>query len=361
MAAFETFGRGIETAISGFAESASAALIPRLAPVIATALTILFIAKAWDAMISGRRGAVADGLLTVLRVAFVAWFGLNAGHFTAYAIGGITGLEAWLLESVPGAPANSWSAIDRLWEAASEGTAALWSLMGSFGVTKFGEELLLAVSVVLMSLLGVLLTASALGVILLAKVTLAVTLGFGPLFICTLMFRQTAQFFSAWLRTALAAVMTLVMAATVLLFFSGVFAGRVEEVVKLAEGGAGAETFGMWLQLGVTVAIVLTATTIVRMIPGIASGLTGGLTLGSAGLGEMLESTARPALNAAGGALAGSAWAGGGRSQLGAALLGSRVYRSGAAMPSAAAGAAFSAATRGIGGAASRIRRMTGG
>lgn len=171
MAAFAAFGSGIESQIAGIAESTSTSLISSIYPIIVIALTIYFIARAWSIML-GSRDSLGGLILTCVKIGFIAWIGLSSGRFIAYAIGGVSGLENLLLSALPNAPASSWAAIDGLWESTAKGVAALWELIGTFGVTRFGEEMLLAVSVITMTILGVLLTSAALGVILTAKVSL---------------------------------------------------------------------------------------------------------------------------------------------------------------------------------------------
>ena len=301
MAAFAAFGSGIESQIAGIAESTSTSLISSIYPIIVIALTIYFIARAWSIML-GSRDSLGGLILTCVKIGFIAWIGLSSGRFIAYAIGGVSGLENLLLSALPNAPASSWAAIDGLWESTAKGVAALWELIGTFGVTRFGEEMLLAVSVITMTILGVLLTSAALGVILTAKVSLVLILGFGPIFVCSLMFKATSGFFHSWLHAVLSTVMTLVLAGAVILLFTGVFSDRIDRISELASASGDSDTFGVWIQLGITLVVTLTASSIVRLTPSLAAGIVGGHSMQAAGLGQMVAGVMQPTVTPGGAA-----------------------------------------------------------
>lgn len=357
MAAFESFGTAVESQISAFAESVSGSLIGTLGPVIALCLAVWFTAKAWGILFRGASGSVADLVLSCARAGFVAYFALSAPHYAGLAIPAVTGVESWLTSALPKSPANAWAAIDLLWEAAAEGIAALWGLVGTYGVTEIGQELLLALSVVAMTVLGVLLTSAALGVILLAKIALSLTLGFGPLFLCALMFPQARGWFDPWLRSTLTWLFAIVMAGAVLLFFSDLFEARTSRIAEAA-ASSDPDTFGIWLELGITLVITLTASSIVRMIPSIAAGLAGGCSMQAAGLASMAAGPALVARGLAGGALLGWGTASGSDSaaKLGHRILGRRGLDASGAMAGGAAGAAAGLSAA----AARRVARAAG-
>lgn len=357
MAAFAAFGSGIESQIAGIAESTSTSLISSIYPIIVIALTIYFIARAWSIML-GSRDSLGGLILTCVKIGFIAWIGLSSGRFIAYAIGGVSGLENLLLSALPNATASSWAAIDGLWESTAKGVAALWELIGTFGVTRFGEEMLLAVSVITMTILGVLLTSAALGVILTAKVSLVLILGFGPIFVCSLMFKATSGFFHSWLHAVLSTVMTLVLAGAVILLFTGVFSDRIDRISELASASGDSDTFGVWIQLGITLVVTLTASSIVRLTPSLAAGIVGGHSMQAAGLGQMVAGVMQPTVTAVGGTMAGFAWgSGNSKSKAGRALLGHYGLREPGAFTMAAGGAAIGAAFRGGKAVSARLHR----
>ena len=363
MAAFESFGRAVESQIGGFAESVSGSLSGTIGPVVGTCLAIYFTAKAWRVMMGQSRGTVGELVLDTARCGFVAWFALEAGHYAALAIPAVSGLESMLTSALPNAPANAWAAIDLLWASAADGIASLWGLVGSFGVTQIGGEILLSVSVIAMTLLGVLLTSASLGVILLAKISLALTLGLGPLFLCALMFPAARGWFDPWLRSALTWTLAIVMAGAVLVFFSGLFTDRIARITAAASGAAGADVFGAWLELAVTLVITLTASSIMRMIPSIAAGLAGGCSMQAAGLASLMAGAAAPARAITGGLLTGYGAATGSKeiAKAGRQILGHRGMEAQGTLPAAAIGAAAGGAAMLSSAAMRRIHRATDG
>ncbi len=348
MAAFETFGSAAESQIASFASETSSALIASLGPPAAAALTIYFTARAWQLWFEGSRGSFGILILECVRAGFIAFFALSSGHFAAYAIQGAAALESFLLSAVPGHPASAWGAIDVFWETACEGIAALWNLIGTFGVTRIGEELLLAAAVAVMTALGVVLASASLGVILIAKIALTVTLAFGPVFIASLFFRQTAGFFSGWLHSLLTHTVTLAAAGAVILLFTGIFRDRISAIAALASAPADGDIFGVWLQLGVTLALSLTAGSVIRCIPSAAAAMTqGGGAAPAVSAGALVSGAVQPVSVFAGGALTGYGLASGrGTSETAKALLGGARLSSSEALFSAAGGAAFGSAAR---------------
>lgn len=363
MGAFENFGLAVESQISGFSESVSSQLIAGLGPIAAASITIYVTARAWAILMGRENGAVGGLILSAARCALVAFFALNAGNYTAYALSAAGGLESWLLQTLPGSPRSAWAAIDALWAACAGGIESLWGLLDAYGMTHLGEEILTALCVVAMTVLGVLLTSASLGVLLLAKIALALTLGFGPAFLCCLMFPATRGWFDPWLRSTLTYVFTVVMAGAVLLFFSGLFTERIARVAAAAAGSAGPDVFGVWLELGVTLVITLTASSIIRLIPSIAAGLAGGASMQAVGLGAMLAGAFGPARAAAGAAAAGFGAGAGSASvaALGRRVLGHRGLEQPGALPMAALGAAAGGAGRLSAAAARRLSRTLRG
>ena len=312
--AFETVGTAFEQSISGYAESVSGALIGNISPVIMTGISIYFLLKGYLYMTGRADGAVVDTMITVFKIAFIAMIGLNTGNFISYGVGFINGAEDLLLSSLPGSAdtASVWGAVDQLWRSVGDGLLSLWDVIMAldWGLTSFGSSLLYAL--LMLALIGVflaavaLMTMASLGVIIIAKLSLVLILGFGPLFVSLLMFPVTRSWFDGWLKACLTPVFTMVIMAAVLALLSTIFSDLMSSMLNkiTAIKDVKSQDFVKLAISIVTFLIVCVAiATLLKAVPSLAAGIVGGMALGAVGLGAMMSGVAGGAAKiAAGGA-----------------------------------------------------------
>lgn len=343
---FQDLGLLVEDQIGSFAADVSTKLIVEISPVIAAGVSLYFFLKAYSFMMGMGNDRVVDVFMTGVKVAVVSFFSLQAGNFVQYAIGSIQALEPLLLSSFPDAPSNSWAAVDGIWNSAQRAIDALQTI---YGDTSFrdgmGYLIIVIVALVIITIIGVFMTSAAVGVVLTTKVALVLVLGFGPLFISLLMFPWTRSWFDGWLKSCVTYVVTLVMMAMVVAFFTNLFDGAVNRVVAAQQQGAA--FVGLWVQIAIFGIIGLTAAYVIRMVPSFAAGLTGGVALQAVGMGMMANSAWRTGSGMAGSLAAGVGMATGssGLTKWGRAAMGPQGFNAPghAALGSAAmaAGAAY--------------------
>lgn len=307
---FESLGSNFETMIAGYAEDMSGALIGSLSPIISTCVILYFTLKGYLFMSGRAEGAITDTVITAFKIALISSIALNTGNFISDGIGFINGVEDLLLGVLPSSiPVSSiWGAVDQLWSNVADGVAALWQLMSEvdFGLSNFGKAFLygLMLFVVLATFIfaAAFLTLASLGVIIVAKLSLVIILGFGPLFLCTLMFPITRTWFDGWLKACLTPVFTMVVMAGVLSLLNTIFQSSVGSLVnKISAVNAGSLNVFAPLALAVVTFLImcLALATLIRAIPTLASGMVGGMGISAVGLGAMLS-------GASGGLLAGT-------------------------------------------------------
>ncbi len=291
MAAFETMGTTLENSIANYSQSISSALISSLSPVLLTACTLYFTLKGWMFLTGRAHGAVADTVISAFKISLVAMVGLNTGNFVSMGIGFIDGAESILLSALPGSASSAWDAIDNLWaQIAEAGT----SFIGAFNnISSFtegvGYTFLMALLMLLFLIAAAFLTLASLGVIIVSKITLVIVLGFGPLFICMLMFPLTRTWFDGWLKFCLTLVFTIVMMTALLSLVSEVFGDRLTQLNEHLSNGMSSGNAGELIVGTFTFCIVCVAlATLVKSVPGMASAVTGGVGLSAIGLGAML-------------------------------------------------------------------------
>ncbi|MBQ9275577.1 MAG: type IV secretion system protein [Succinivibrio sp.] len=289
---FADLGQGvIEQGISRFSTEISETLIGSLYPVINVGVVLYFIVQSYLIMAGRSQSALTDVIITCFKISFISYLGLNAGTFVSLVIGGLQGLETMLLSSLPGHPDNIWAMLDALWEKMYEGSLVFGAVVSNLGISDMGYVLLVGIVWIIYMLIGVLFTVAALGVLVINRVCLELVLGFGPLFLCSLMFPLTRQLFNGWFRTAVTFIFSMVLLGGVMIMAAGIFTEQAESFRAYAAQVGDDFTFGdLMLKVFGFLIISLAMATLIRAIPGIASGLIGSVGIQTHGLyGQALD------------------------------------------------------------------------
>lgn len=285
---YENVGNMIESSISSFSSDVSSSLISNLTPIIFTCVLIYFLLKGFMFLTGRAAGAIPDSVVSAFKICLIASFALNAGNFVHYGIGMINGLEDLLISSVSTDATNAWQTCDQVWSASAESGAKLisliseldlWDMIGGDGVAQTLMILLLAV---LFFIGAVILSILAFAIIMLNKIGLAIALGFGPFFLCTLMFPLTRTWFDGWLKVVLTMLFTIVIMVSMLQLAAHIFEQQVEQVDRaIAEKDEYLSIFDNVLAF---LLICLAFGYIFSKLPEIASGMIGGVAFSTPGL-----------------------------------------------------------------------------
>ena len=294
MGVFESFGSDFSATVSGFAESTSAALIDSLLLPLSIGLTIYFVCKGYLIMAGKIQDSVTDLCLTCGKIALIAVFALNAGNFVSYVLPAISGLESMLVSAVESAmgsadSTSAWGTIDSLWFRFMQAINSTWGLMGKVGMADIAEIVTILLTSLVLGFVSIFFTFSAVGVLLINEVCLTITLGFGPLFMCCLMFPILRSWFDGWIKASITYVFTIVIAAAVMMLFVSVFDAVLEEIEDLANRPDITENlFMLILPILKFVVLSITAATMIRLVPSVAAGMTGGVAMQAVGVGQMV-------------------------------------------------------------------------
>lgn len=154
-------------------------------------------------------------------------------------------------------------------------TARFWSkagvLDGDFGMY------LIAIAVIVMTIV---VTAYAFFLMALSKVVLTAVVALGPVFFIGLLFEATAGFFTAWLRQLANYFLVPVLVVIVNLLVMKLFARAASGPAALTSSAEVAEIFP-FLSMGLVCLLALAS------VLSIASGLAGGVSLSSFGMGRL--------------------------------------------------------------------------
>ena len=366
---FEAFGNQFKGYISSFATDTSTALINNLGSVVAVGLVMFVIVRSFMMMRENNYGAIYDIIVQMLKVGFIAFLALNTGHFTSYVIKALGYFQSGLMEAVSqgvhlGGGAlqisSAWGALDQLWLTFIKAFNLVWSLIGKFSwITDAPEILAMCIVTVILGLLSVYFTFSALGILLINEVSLIIFLGFGPLFLCTLMFPRTQSWFDGWIRSVITTIFTLVITSAVIMLFVQAFQGSVDEIEVAAKSPEATKELGnLFLPVMNFAVLSLAAATLVKLIPAISAGLTGGGRMDAPGIGQMLHGVGNVAAATTGALLLGLGKGSGssGIANAGRSLLGGQGLNQNGVLPLAGMGLAAGGAMAAAGYVASAMK-----
>jgi len=271
----------------------------------------------------------ALGAATYMSVVFSTADGLQDGMATLFISGGPYGNSA---------PGTVFSELDNVNDQADRMLKQLWGDASIMRLDLVVASCIFALGTVLFQAIGTI-------VVILSKVLLAFVLAIGPMTILTLMFKQTARFFDAWLSTLLSAVVL----SWFVFFALGLSFYVVQQMLDTMSAA------GAFSGDGVVNAIEAAATYLTFMVvlsyllyhaPQYAAALTGGAAVQHGGqlLGSYLGS--RAGSRGGGQSAAGGGGGGGGSIRSG----GGGAYQAGRF-----AGAATAAATRSVSAAYQRV------
>lgn len=292
MGIFTTIGNTFETAISGFAETTSAGMIGLIFPLVTIAVTLYITITGYLFMAGRTQDSLPDLMIKGTKIWLVAMVGLNTGNFVQYAIDGIKGLETDFIGAMGGS-GTSFATLDDMWTKSLDSISQLLTFAGRLNITSIGAIFLALIIILIIAASLAFLCSLACGILLLAKCALVIVLGFGPLFVCALMFPVTRSWFDGWIRSALTYIFTITIATAVILIFIRVLDGQVAKLNNTLAGLA-STTNGV-LDNCFVAAIIICITSLVsgfilRAVPQIAAGLVGGVAIGAVSLAHMAGS-----------------------------------------------------------------------
>ena len=294
---FESFGNNLDQIVSTFAEDTSAALINEVGPAVLAGTTLYFTLKGWMFLTGRAHNAIPDTVMNAFKIALIAFFALNAGHFTSYMLGGLSSIDSMLAKSISGAN-SSFASIDTFWGKLSTQVQDIWTFAGTafgdainpFSDRAIAEGLWLLILAALILLGSILLTFIALAAFILCKVGLSVVMGFGPLFLCTLMFPVTRNWFDGWLKTCLSMIVSTSIIAAILALCTNLFDHLISNIGNHVNNPPVAGGFANLLSDALVFFFAVVAIAyLIRQIPSIATALVGGVGLRESSLSDLIR------------------------------------------------------------------------
>lgn len=278
----------VDTAVTGFflaAASRVAAAATTPFRILVTVFIILWGLALWRGLINEPLG---DGIARVFRIVLVGTIALGAGVYGPRIATALYNTPGQLATVLTGGATTPQTVMDQALSRGDEIASAFMSLVSLSSIGASFAAILSALVVWLFTAFVVLYGAA---LIVLSKVILGLVIAFGPIFIALLLFDSTKRFFENWLGQAINYLFVFsLVAATVNIMFA---MWRPQLDYALVNNEAGFSALIPMIIVGGAAFIIL------LQVPALASGLAGGVQLGTLGAIGWAGSKLRGALGAA--------------------------------------------------------------
>lgn len=274
---YEKLFTKLNASLTTYVGDTAASVIGAITPVVTTLLTLYVVFWGLSIMRGAINEPITDGAGRIVRLAVITGIALEGGRYNTY-------ISSWLFNSpdamaayVAGggfAPASNVQFLD--------------SLMGNmfdFGASYADKSaakpgLMPDIPLLIMAYAiwasGIILTGYGAFLLVIAKITLSITLAIGPIFIVLTIFEATKKFFDSWLGQVLNAVFqTILTAASIKLILT-----LVQAYLSDASGVAADPSLNQALP---AVAYAIIGALVLMQVPSIAGALGGGVSVSTLG------------------------------------------------------------------------------
>lgn len=277
----------VDTIAQSYISANVAVVAAAITPAVVSLLSLYVILWGIASLRGQIQEPITDAAARILKIALVLGIALQLGHYSALIIDTFFSSPERLARMLTGAAdqATTVTSLDSIVDRGFKAGSAFWEkgglISGDFGMY-FVALIVWGVTIAV--------TAYACFLIVLAKIALTLVIALGPLFIVSLLFQPTANFFNAWIQQLSNYGILIILVVGANIFMLTLF----EE----ASTGAAAMTSTVQVdQIFPFVIIGVISLFVLHQLPTIASGLAGGLSLSSGGAGHMglavLSSSAR--------------------------------------------------------------------
>jgi type IV secretion system protein VirB6 len=276
---YEKLFSKLNASLTNYVGDTAASVIGGITPVVTTRLALYVVFWGLSIMRGAINEPITDGAGRIVRLAVITGIALEGGRYNTY-------ISSWLFNSpdamaayVAGggfAPTSNIQFLDSLMSnmydfgLAYSDKASANSIMGI-------PDLPMLVMAYGIWAAGILLTGYGAFLLVIAKITLAITLAIGPIFIILTIFEATKKFFDSWLGQVLNAVFqTILTAASIKLILT-----LVQAYLSDASGVVAADP--SLNQALPAVAYAIIGVLVLLQVPSIAGALGGGVSVSTLG------------------------------------------------------------------------------
>jgi len=262
-----------------------AAVASAIAPAAYTLLSVYVILWGLASMRGMIQEPILDAAVRLMKIAFIFGIGIQLAEYNVYVTDTFFNGPEQLAAVLTNATTNQTAvgSLDQVLDQGFKIGKAFWDkggiLDGDFGMYLVAL-LVWAVTIAV--------TAYAFFLIVLAKIALSLIISVGPLYIISLLFQPTADFFSGWIKQLANYFMLMVLVIASNVFVMTLFQRAASGATAISSTAQIDQIFP-FLIMGVVSSLVI------AQLPMIAAGLAGGISLSSYGMGRLgLSVLSRP-------------------------------------------------------------------
>ena len=248
-----------------------------IAPAVTALLSLYVILWGVASMRGMIQEPITEAASRIVKIVLICYVALQLGHYNELIVDTFVMGPEELAKHLSGATSSSGtiSGLDKILDAGFATGKNFWEKGGFMS----GDPGMYIIAIVVWGVV-IAVTAYSCFLIVLAKIALSLVIGLGPLFIVSLLFQRTAQFFSSWIQqlSNYGLLIILVFAANV--FISTLFAAA-------ATGAAALSSTTQIDQIFPVVIIGVVSVLVLAQLRSISAGLAGGLSLSSEGMGHL--------------------------------------------------------------------------
>lgn len=287
---FQFIGESVDAALASFITGTVGSVIDAIMPVAILGATIYFSIMGYM-MIAGRLQNPA-GAVVLQGIKFIAIsaLALSVGGYSSWVIDVIRGLEEGLASAFSGTAGTGgalsvYSTVDSTLGEGWDIAADLWEQAGNRGLTEVPMAIGEYVNAFVIGIATLVVGLPAGAMIVVAKATLTLLLGIGPLFVMCLMFPITARWFDQWFAQVMTAILTIALVAAVAAFMMKIFGAFIGSIDITGEQNT------LFTALTLTVLSIVILLLLYR-VGGLAAGLAGGMSAAAITFGQMAAGAA---------------------------------------------------------------------
>lgn len=262
----------IDVAVTGFylnaaARVATAATTPFR--ILVTVYVFLWGLAVWRGLINE---PLSDGIMRILRVVLIGAIGLGMGVYGPVIASFLFNTPGELAAAMAGGAVTPQTVMD---QALSTGDDIAGEFMSLVSLSSPGASFAAILSALIVWLFTAVVVLYGAALVILSKVILGIVIALGPLFIAMLLFDSTKKFFEGWLGQALNYLFIFALVVTAINIMFALWQPQLN--YALANNEAGFSALIPMIIVGGASFIVL------MQVPALASGLAGGVQLGTLG------------------------------------------------------------------------------
>ena len=261
----------IDTATAMFITDISSRSIAEITPLVISGLTLTFIFYGLLIIRGTVEVPVMDFLGRSIRIGIIISIALTGGLYQSTIADAIVTIPDELAIALISNSTHGGNAASLIDQSAEKGFDVAAEAFDKAGFLTDTGVLYALFGVIILLATGILVSIGA-AFILIAKISLAILAGLGPIFIIALLFQSTQRFFEVWAAQIFNYTLLIVLFAAVFGLMINIFASYMSE---MKFDGIQSISYGLGGALILSVAMII----VLLQLPSMATGLAGGLAI----------------------------------------------------------------------------------